>query len=87
MHTLLLLGWLGATATGSNPPITIQVETHALADHGATKGASPAARLAADSRHEMHASIDANGRVAYDCADVGASAGQRTDARTTREEH
>lgn len=87
MHTLLLLGWLGASASGSNPPVTIQVETHVLADRGAAKGSSPAAGLAAEYKHEMHASIDATGRIAYDCDDVSASSGQRTDARATREEH
>lgn len=85
MHSLMLLGLLGAAAAAAEP-VVIEVPAHALESTAASKAPAPATALVGRSGHAMSARIDVNGRIHYDCADAIAARDFRFDTRAARQE-
>lgn len=86
MQSLILLGWLGAAATTTTAPVTIEVPAHALASVEHNKGARPGKALLDRSQHAMSARLGSDGRIEYLCSEASAVPDLRFDRRTTVEE-
>lgn len=84
MHTLILIGLLGAAAA---EPVQVEVTTHPLASPATVrKGERPTTDLVPRAGHAMHARIDAQGRLQYDCAASAALPDLRFERRVMGEE-
>lgn len=85
MHTLMLISWLAAAPAAGDAAIT--VETHALAQESAQKPAPGAiAHAVVVPLMGMQATLDANGRVHYDCDEIGTMDTLRAPLATAQKE-